>query len=133
MLLALLSWALQERTRGVWFWVLLGGVGVGLESALPFGVLLMGYLAAIGIALLLRRRVWKVPFLAMLASVFLGTLLVLLFSYIAISLQGIVLPALEVFNLIVLPSVLLNLLLAVPIYIVIRDIARWLYPEELKV
>jgi hypothetical protein len=132
-LLAVVGWALQERVQGVWFWGVLGGIGVGMVSALPFGVLLAGYLASVGLSLLLRRRVWKVPFLAMLASAFLGTLIVALFSLVAVALQGITLPLLETFNMIILPSLLLNLLLALPMYIVVRDIARWLYPEELKV
>lgn len=133
LLLAVLGWSLQERVRGSWFWVVLAGLGAGLVSAMPFGVLLAGYMASVGLSLLLKRRVWKVPFLAMIASAFLGTLLIDLFSLVAVSLQGITLRILEVFNLIVLPSLLLNLLLAVPMYIVIRDIAGWLYPEELKV
>jgi len=132
-LLAVVGWALQDRVKGVWFWVIIGGLAVGLASAMPFGVLLAGYLAAVGLSLVLKRRVWKVPFLAMIASVFLGTLIIDLFSLITVSLQGITLQLLEVFNLIVLPSLLLNLLLSVPMYIVIRDIAGWLYPEELKV
>jgi len=132
-LLAVLGWSLQERVRGVWFWVLIGGLAAGLASAMPFGVLMASYLAAVGLASVLKRRVWKVPFLAMIASVFLGTLILDLFSFVAVSLLGTTLPLFDVFNLIVLPSLLLNLLLAVPMYIVIRDIAGWLYPEELKV
>ena len=74
-LLAVLGWSLQERVRGVWFWVLIGGLAAGLASALPFGVLMASYLAAVGLASVLKRRVWKAPFLAMIASVFLGTLI----------------------------------------------------------
>jgi uncharacterized PurR-regulated membrane protein YhhQ (DUF165 family) len=83
--------------------------------------------------LFLKRRIWKVPFLSMIASVFTGTVIIDLISFTVVSLQGTPLSILEVLNLIVLPSLLLNLLLAVPIYIVVRDIAGWLYPEELKV
>lgn len=132
-LLALVGWALQDHVKGVWFWVLIGGMAVGLSSAMPFGVLLAGYIAAVWLSTLLKRRVWKIPFLAMLASVFLGTLIIDLISLITVSLQGIILPLLEVFNLIVLPSLLLNILLALPMYIIIKDIARWFFPEELKV
>jgi hypothetical protein len=132
MLLALVGWALQARVRGTWFWVLLGGGMAALTSAMPFGVFLAGYSITTALALILKRRVWKVPFLAMVASVFLGTLIIDTISFITVSLQGVSLKFLEVFNLIVLPSLLLNLLLCVPMYILIKDMAGWLNPEELK-
>lgn len=132
-MLAVIGWSLQEQVHGIWFWAVFGGLVAGLATALPFGVLFAGYLLVAGLALFLRKRVWKVPFLAMIASVFLGTLIINLLSFTVVSLQGVTLPIIDVFNLIVLPSLLLNLLFAVPMYIVIKDIARWLHPEELKV
>ena len=36
----------------------------------------------------------------------------------------------EVFSQIVLPTVLLNLLFAIPIHTLIRGLAEWLYPEK---
>jgi hypothetical protein len=132
-LLALVGWALQVRVKGIWFWVLTGGGMAALTSAMPFGVFLTGYSLTAGLSLILKRRVWKAPFLAMIASVFLGTLIIDMISLITVSLQGVSLQLLEVFNLVVLPSLLLNLLLCVPMYILIKDMAGWLNPEELKV
>jgi hypothetical protein len=131
-LLALVGWSLQARVKGIWFWVLMGGGMAALTSAMPFGVYLTGYSLSAGLAVVLKRRVWKAPFLAMLASVFLGTIIIDMISLITVSLQGVSLNFLEVFNLIVLPSLLLNLLLCVPMYIFIKDMAGWLNPEELK-
>jgi rod shape-determining protein MreD len=132
-LLAVVSWSLQEKVRGIWFWAVFGGLAAGLVTALPFGLLLAGYLIVSGLALFLKKQVWKVSFLSMIASVFVGTLIISFLSFAAVSLQGTPLPIVEVLNLVVLPSLLLNLLLSVPMYVVVRDIARWLYPEELKV
>ncbi len=73
-LLALVGWALQSHVKGVWFWVLIGGGMAALTSAMPFGVFMAGYSLTAGLSLVLKRRVWKTPFLAMIASVFLGTL-----------------------------------------------------------
>lgn len=75
-LLALVGWALQSHVKGIWFWVLTGGGLAALASAMPFGVFLAGYSLTAGLALILKRRVWKAPFLAMIASVFLGTLII---------------------------------------------------------
>jgi hypothetical protein len=104
-----------------------------LYSALPFGAYIVAYLICVGIALLLKRRIWKMPFLAMLAATFTGTLVVQVISLAARFVTGVTLPVLEVLNLILLPSLLLNLILAIPIFSIMHDISGWMYPEELEV
>jgi hypothetical protein len=71
--------------------------------------------------------------LAMLTATFISTLLVLFISMAVRLVGGVILPVINVLNLIILPSLLLNLILAVPIFYITRDMAGWIYPEELKV
>jgi rod shape-determining protein MreD len=132
-LLFIIAWALQDRVDSVWLWCIFGGVFASLYSALPLGVYLMAYLICAGIARLLKRRIWKAPFLAMLAATFICTLVVQLFSLSARLITGVSIPIISSLNMIMLPSLLLNLLLAFPIFMIMRDVAGWLYPEELKV
>lgn len=132
-LVALLAWALQKRVRSAWFWAIIGGMLAGYMSALPFGVIHLAYLLAVGLAVILRRRVWELPILAMLIATFFGTLIVHLVQIVALRVLGAELPFWEAINLVTLPSVLLNLLLAIPFYAVFSDLARWLYPEPLEV
>jgi len=35
----------------------------------------------------------------------------------------------DVLGLLTLPGVLLNMLIAIPVYAVMRDLARWVYPN----
>jgi hypothetical protein len=51
-------------------------------------------------------------------------------SFAVLSLSGINLPAGDVLGVLTLPSVLLNMLLAIPVYAVMRDLARWVYPSS---
>lgn len=132
-LLTIAAWALQERARAIWSWSLIGGLMVSLVSGLPFGVLVGAYLLVTLLALILRRRVWKAPALAMLAVTMLGTLVVHGASWLARWLSGTLIPVGQAFNLITLPSLLLNLLLAMPVYVMVRDLANWLNPEEIEV
>jgi cell shape-determining protein MreD len=132
-LLALVAWALQKRVNTAWHWALIGGLIFSLASALPIGVMLFGYLGTIGLAELLKRRVWHIPILAMFVTVFLGTLITHIFSILALLLTGTPLPWLQTLNLVTLPSLLLNTLLAVPMYAIIGDLAGWLYPQEMEV
>jgi hypothetical protein len=64
---------------------------------------------------------------------FLGTLIFQTIAYLALLINGETIPINDVFSLIVLPSLLLNLLIAIPINTVMRDLASWMYPikEEL--
>ena len=133
MLLVLIAWALQKQVKTAWFWSLVGGMMVSLVSAMPFGILLGGYLLVTALTLFLRQHIWKVAFLTMLFAVFCGTLIVHSISILARWLTGAPLPVITVFNLITLPSLLLNLLLSLPVYLVMRDLADWLYPEEMEV
>lgn len=129
-LVGLVAWALHERVQSAWVWGLAAGLMVGFVSALPFWALPVAYLAAVGIALLVRRRVWKAPILAMLAAVFASTLVVHIISLAAVSFSGTLLPVLQVVNLITLPSLVLNLLAAIPVYVLLHDLANWAYPDE---
>ncbi|RPI31087.1 MAG: hypothetical protein EHM70_12345 [Chloroflexota bacterium] len=133
LLLAVVAWALQERVKTALHWAVLAGLLFGLASALPFGAMLFAYVATTAIALLLKKQVWKVPVLAMFVITFLGTLITHAVSIIAIGVSGVILPLIDSLRLITLPSLLLNLLLAVPMYVFITDLANWLYPAEIEV
>lgn len=133
LLLVVIAWALQERVRTAWQWALIAGLIVGYMSAINIVIPVVGYLAVVGLALLLRQRIWQVPILAMLAVTFVGTLLVNILSALFLSITGTPLPLLDTVNLIILPSVILNLLLAIPIYALVKDLSEWLYPEKIDI
>ena len=132
LLLILAAWGLQERVRSAWPWAILAGLLVGLVSGLPWFVPLAGYLLVMLFARVLRRRVWQAPLLAMFLVTFTGTLMMHLLSFIVLRFMGDPLPLGESFNLVTLPSVLLNLFLAVLVYPLVRDLAVWLHPEEVQ-
>ena len=132
-LLALIAWALQKRVRTAWHWCIIGGLLVSFISAIPLAAPLSGYFIAVAITLLLRQRIWQVPILAMLVATFFGTIIVQLVELIALRFVGVSIPFFQAINLVTLPSVILNLLLAIPFYALLGDLANWLYPESLEV
>jgi hypothetical protein len=132
-LLALAAWTLQERVSSSWQWSIIAILLLSLVTALPLPALAVAYLAATGLALIVRRHVWQVPILAMLITTFAGTLIIQIVSVLAIWLEGTTLPLIESMNLVLLPSLLLNLLLAIPMYAIMGDLANWLHPKEIEV
>jgi rod shape-determining protein MreD len=129
-LLVVAAWSLQERVDSSWQWSLLAGVIVGVASGLPLLVPVLGYLATTGLARLVLRRVWETPILAMFIVVFFGTLVYLTLALVWASLAGGNYPSEQAFSLIILPSVLLNIGLAIPVFLLVRDLATWMYPVE---
>ena len=129
-LLVIAAWALQERVKSAWHWTLVACVMIGFISGMPWPVVLGGYLGVVFLALLLQQKVWQAPLLAMFSVVFIGTLFIHLLSYSVLRILGTPLPFEDVVGLITLPSLLLNMLFAIPIYALMSDLARWVYPLE---
>ena len=51
-------------------------------------------------------------------------------ALIVLNLSGTPLPIADSLGLVLLPSVLLNLLFAVPVYVMMRDLAQWVNPVQ---
>jgi hypothetical protein len=127
-LVILAAWALQEGVSTAFHWAFLATVMLSLVSYLPWFVYLVGYFGVVLLALLLQQRVWQTPLLAMFSVIFLGTLFMHLLSFVYLYLSGDNLPFRDSMGLITLPSVLLNMLLAIPIYGLMRDLSHWVFP-----
>lgn len=125
----LVAWALQEGVTTSFHWALLASVMVSLVSRLPWFIYVAGYGGTVLLALLLQRRVWQVPMLAMFSVTFLGTVLISFLSYLYINLSGGAIAMADALGLVTLPSVLLNMLIAIPIFGMMRDVAHWVFPE----
>jgi hypothetical protein len=129
-LILLAAWALQKNVASAWHWAFLASIMVGFVTRLPWLVVVAGYFAVIFMAQLLQRRVWQAPLLAMFSVTFMSTLFMHFLSYIFLTITGTSLSIGETLGLITLPSLLLNMLFAIPMYTFMRDLARWVYPSE---
>jgi len=129
-LIMLAAWALQERVKSSWHWALLGCAILAFVSSMPWPVLVIGYLGVVFVAQALQRRVWQAPLLAMFSVTFIGTMYMHLLSFTVLRVLGTPFSFSDVVGLITLPSLLLNMLFSIPVYTFMRDLARWVYPEE---
>jgi len=130
-LLTVVTWTMHERVKVTWEWAILAGLMVGFVSALPIWAPIFAYLLVTAVGLFLKQRVWQVPILALFIAVFFGTLIMHTITVAALRFLGTPLDLAQAFNLVTLPSLLLNLLLAIPINGVIGEISGWVYPAEL--
>jgi hypothetical protein len=130
MLVLLAGWALQERVTTAWHWAFLTGLLVAFISRLPWLVIFIGYFSVVYAAQALQKRVWQAPLLAMFAVTFLGTVWMHLLSFLVLRFLGTSLPFGQSLGMVTLPSLLLNMLIAIPIYSWMRDLAHWVFPVE---
>ena len=128
-LLVLAALGLQERVRGIWIWTTAAGLLAGLISGVPWYIYLIGYLIVSGMARLLARRVWQASLLVMFAVTLIGSLILLLLTYVYRSFFEVALPFGISFSEIILPSLMLNLLLAVPVHALAVDLAKRVFPR----
>lgn len=129
-LLTILAWSSQERVKSALEWALIGGIIASLATALPFGVLLISYLLSVGTSLYLKKIFWKARLLALLLATFCGTIITISLSSLTVFIRGVSIPLDYTLNSILIPSLLLNLIAAIPVYILLGDLANWIYPED---
>jgi hypothetical protein len=129
-LVMLAAWSLQEGVDSTWHWAIATGLLVGFISGISWIVPVAGYLMIVALAYLFQQRVWQAPLLAMFSITFLGTIIVSFMSIAVIRFSGVELPLSDALGLVMLPGVLLNMLIAIPVYTVMRDLARWMYPFQ---
>lgn len=127
-LVMLAAWALQEDVDTAWHWAVGAGVLVGFVSGIHWSVPLVSYLVVVALAQLFQRRVWQAPLLAMFSVTFIGTIVMSVISLVVLRVVGVPLPLSDTLGLVTLPCILLNMLLAIPAYAVMRDMAHWVYP-----
>jgi hypothetical protein len=132
-LLVLLGWSLQSKVKLAWLWALIGGLMVSYVSAMPVFTPLIGYVAVVGMARLIQHRIWQVPILVMFASTVLGTFFTHILDIVVLFIAGQPVPFQDSIAYITLPSAFLNLLLALPVYVIMTDLARMVYPQEVEV
>ncbi len=122
------AWALQDEVETAWHWAVATGLLVGFVSGLSWLVPVFGYVVVAALAQIFQRRVWQAPLLAMFGVTFLGTIMMSVITLVVLRFAGVALSFTDVFGLLTLPAILLNMLLAIPVYAVMRDLARWVYP-----
>ena len=130
MLVVLVAITLQKSVKTAWQWSIVGGLLTDFFSGLPFGLFTVSYLITTGIAFLLRERIWRFSFLMQLLVVLSGTLIVHGLSMMVLIIQGSSLQLSTVLQAVTLPSIILNFMLSLPVFIIIQDIIQQLNPPE---
>lgn len=123
-LLVVASWGLHQRTRYFWVVILVMGAMIGAISAEPMLIPIVVYMAVYLAAMWIRERILQSPLLAMFFIVFMGTIFQHLLYMVSLFISRTAFAWREAIFNILLPSLILNMLLAIPVHALIQELAR---------
>ncbi len=129
-LLWVAAWSLQKQVTSAWFWTILAAIAVAYISAIPWYVPVICYPFITIIEKWINKRVWQSPLLMMFLVTIISSIVSNGLSYVALALSGVAIPLKTGLVQVMIPSVLINLLLALPVFAIARDTAQWVYPLE---
>jgi hypothetical protein len=129
-LVVVVTWMLSEHLPFTWEWPLVASLLVMFSSALPkFAPILIYFLVA-GLAYYLKKRVWQTPLLMLFITVGIGSIIENVISILALKMYGNPFSWMDAIVLVSIPSLIMNLLIALPVHGILSDLANWLYASE---
>jgi rod shape-determining protein MreD len=132
-LLLALSWTLIGEWQGGAIWGLIGGLFLDLLSGGPLGANALGLVPVAYLASLSEGRFWRSHVLLPLATVLLGTVLYHLIYLAALAATGHAVDWLGALARVTLPAVLLNTLLMLPVYHLLRWLHHVVHPAPVTI
>lgn len=126
------AWALLGKSKNTWFWAGIAALGVAYVSANNVLVPFISYFFVVAVAKFFQHRIWQSPLLAMFLITFAGSLVQNTATYLLLSIGGTSLPFNTSLVQVIIPSVFLNLFLALPVYAIARDLYQRISPEEVE-
>lgn len=129
-LLWLAAWGLQKQVRSTWFWTATAAISIAYISAIPWFVPLLVYPFVTLMAKNINRRIWQSPLVMIFVVTIIGSLVENGLAFVALIFKGMSISLHTAMVEVILPSMMINLLLALPIFTIARDLAQWVYPLE---
>lgn len=132
LLLFVIAWCLHDRSKYLWLLVLILAGITKFASALPFFVPLAVYFGVYLLSRQIHARIWQTPLLGMLVVTFIASLAQSALTLAVIFMQRVDINLADAINRITLPSLLLNMLLAIPVHALVRELAYYAFPKGVE-
>jgi rod shape-determining protein MreD len=127
-LLFTLAWTLAGDWNGGLLWGLIGGLCLDLLSGGPLGASALVLVIVAFLASLAEGQLWRSHVLLPLAAALMGSVLYHLLLPLILAVFGFEFDWGRALVGVLLPSTLLNLMLIVPLYEILRRVRGWVYP-----
>jgi hypothetical protein len=131
-ILFIVAWCLHDRSKHLWLLVVLMAGLVGTLTALPAYIPLVVYLLIYRVSRLFQARLMQSPLLSMLVLTFAASLLQVLLNIAYLFVVRVDINFSDALVEVALPSVLLNMLLAIPVHAIIREVSIYAFPKGVE-
>ena len=128
-LLFVIAWSLNREAKNYYIPTLIAGGITSFISSIPFPSAIVSYLLAAFMTRSLVKRLWEMPVFSMLIITVLATFTQHLIYILILQIQGSNVPFLYSLEVITLPSVFINIILALPVYLIVHDAQKMVYRE----
>ena len=129
-IITLIAWILHEETKHWWLWAAMAGIIMGVASLIPAYLLVLIYLLICAFVIQVKIRIWQAPLMKLFVSVLIASALFLSFSLSYRILMGTSVEILPAINQIMLPTLLLNMVFALPVSYLVQEAASLVYPPQ---
>lgn len=132
LLLFVIAWCLYDRSKYLWLLVLIMAGTTIFVSAAPIYITLVVYVGVYLLSRQIHSRMWQTPLLAMIVLTFIASLAQNALSIGTIFIRNININFSAALIEIALPSLLLNMLLAIPVHALVRELAYYAFPKGVE-
>ncbi len=129
-LLAILAWSINGKTKYTWIVVIFAGLVMSYLSAMPLNGYIWMYLLIWGFIRFLKMKVWQMPMILMLFMTIIGTIVIGAGTLALLFIQNASVVFMDAVRQILVPSLVLNLICAIPIYAFLNDVINSIYINE---
>ncbi|MDD2521220.1 MAG: hypothetical protein PHW11_00150 [Anaerolineaceae bacterium] len=131
-LLFVIAWCLHDRSKRLWLLVLIMAGAVGAISAVPTWIPMVVYFIVYQVSRLFQARLMQSPLLSMLVLAFGASLLQTILNLVYLFVTRVDLNFTDALVEVALPSILLNMLLAIPMHAIVREVAHYAFPKGVE-
>jgi len=126
----LAAWGITNKDRSGYLLAFMAGGLTSYVSALPWYVFPLAYLSVIFLGRFVFNQLWQSPLLSMFAITLVASILLYVFTMLGLRINGTEYSWQVSLTNVIIPSVFLNLLFAIPMFAIVRDFSRWVFKSE---
>ncbi len=130
LMLGLIAWIIQKKTEfvDILIFSVITVFFIFLISAEPIIIIIFLYGIIILSVFWSKHNIQQLPIISMLIFSALFTFIHLSIFGIYLNFSGISMNTSEVFQTVILPSMIINIIAAIPVYLLVNELQRWVYP-----
>lgn len=130
LMLGVIAWIIQKKTVliDILIYSIITIFFIYLISAEPVVIILGLYSLLVFVVFWSKNNIQQLPIVSMLIFSAIFTFFHLVIFGFYLQLSGIPMVAEEVFQSVILPSMIINLIAAIPMYLLVNELHRWVYP-----